>query len=677
MDVGWILRLSQVSSGELLFGCEARPVVYFVRRFCSAFALLPFMLTVPAFAGTNWTQPTPEELKMTADPAAPGAGAVYLSLDEMANDRFEENIVYARIKILSQKGVEQFSDIAIPYEARNEGIRGVEARTIHSDGTIVPFTGKPFQKELVKAGGMRLMEKAFSMPDVQVGSILEYRYTLSYQGVNPPKWYLQQPVFVHHAHYHYLPSEGAQFLATNNLPPGVQVVDQHSMGWDVALDNIPPQVEEDDAPPLRSLGYYVLFYYAFGEDVHTPEQYWQQAGLTWSTDADGYMSVGKLRSVVAGIVAPGDTDEQKLRKIYAAVMTLENTNFTREHSDAENKADKLKTAKAIDIWNAKRGDADEITLLFVAMARAAGLKAYAMMVTDRDKNMFLLGETDWRQLDDAIAIVNVGGKEKYFDPGERYCEFGELEWKHSWTTGVRQVEKGPVQIAMTPAPNFGDTKTVRHADLTLDAEGQAQGTVRIAMTGAAALKWRQEALQADAAQTEKDFSDEVRGTLPGGMTVTMKGFAALADSTQPLEAKLEVSGPVGTKTGKRLLLPGTFFEAQSKGRYSSATRENPVYLHYSYSVQDQVTIHMPADAKVELLPKSQVIPFLPYARFAGTYGVDGATYEYGRAEEVGGIVYDTKQYAALRNFFQSMNTQDQAQLVLDMGTAAGAGGAAK
>jgi hypothetical protein len=86
---------------------------------------------------------------------------------------------------------------------------------------------------------------------------------------------------------------------------------------------------------------------------------------------------------------------------------------------------------------------------------------------------------------------------------------------------------------------------------------------------------------------------------------------------------------------------------------------------------------MPADAKVELLPKSQVIPFLPYARFAGTYGVDGATYEYGRAEEVGGIVYDTKQYAALRNFFQSMKTQDQAQLVLDMGTAAGAGGAAK
>ncbi|MGC2620223.1 MAG: DUF3857 and transglutaminase domain-containing protein [Acidobacteriaceae bacterium] len=613
---------------------------------------------------------------MTSDPAAPGAGAVFLSLDVSANDRFQEHIVYARIKILSQKGIEEFSDIAIPYLEINEGIRGVEGRTIHSDGTIVPFTGKPFQKELVKAGGVRVMEKAFSMPDVQVGSILEYRYTLSYEGVNPPKWYVQEPVFVHHAHYHFLPAEGGQLLATSYLPDGAQVADQHAMGWDLVLNNIPPQVEEDDAPPLRSLGYHVLFYYQPGEDVHTPEQYWQQAGLGWSSEVDQFLAPGKLRGVVAGIVAPGDTDEQKLRKIYAAVMTLENTSFTREHTDAENKANKLKTGKAIDIWNAKRGDADEIALLFVAMARAAGMKAYAMMVTDRDKNVFLEGEADWRQLDDAIAIVNVGGKEEYFDPGERYCEFGELAWKHTMTTGVRQMEKG-VELANTPPPSFSDTKTVRHADLTMDAQGQTQGTVRMAMTGAAALKWRQEALQTDAEQTQKEFSDAVRGELPEGMTVTMKGFGALTDSTQPLTATLDVSGPMGTRTGKRLLLPGTFFEAQAKGRYSSATRENPVYLQYSYSIQDHVTLHLPDGAKVELLPKSQVIPFLPYARFAGTYGVDGASYEYGRAEEVGGIAYETKQYPALRNFFQSMNTQDQARLVLAIAPAAGGATTAK
>ncbi len=183
------------------------------------------------------------------------------------------------------------------------------------------------------------------------------------------------------------------------------------------------------------------------------------------------------------------------------------------------------------------------------MARAAGMKAYAMMVTDRDKNVFLEGEADWRQLDDAIAIVNVGGKEEYFDPGERYCEFGELAWKHTMTTGVRQMEKG-VELANTPPPSFSDTKTVRHADLTMDAQGQTQGTVRMAMTGAAALKWRQEALQTDAEQTQKEFSDAVRGELPEGMTVTMKGFGALTDSTQPLDGDAGGERPDGDEDGE-------------------------------------------------------------------------------------------------------------------------------
>ena len=41
-----------------------------------------------------------------------------------------------------------------------------------------------------------------------------------------------------------------------------------------------------------------------------------------------------------------------------------------------------------------------------------------------------------------------------------------------------------------------------------------------------------------------------------------------------------------------------------------------------------------------------------------------STYEYGRLERLAGILYQTKDYPALRDFFQKMNTQDQAQVVL-------------
>ncbi len=58
-------------------------------------------------------------------------------------------------------------------------IEQVSGRTVHSDCTVVPFEGKPFDKLVVKGHNLRIV-KAFSLPDVQVGSILAYRYNLRY-----------------------------------------------------------------------------------------------------------------------------------------------------------------------------------------------------------------------------------------------------------------------------------------------------------------------------------------------------------------------------------------------------------------------------------------------------------------------------------------------------------------
>ena len=171
------------------------------------FATLSLLPAIPAWCAPTWTQPTPEELKMTSDPAAPDAAAVYLFREEIVDDKTHYHRVYARIKILTEKGKEEFSDVEIPYEGGVSDIRGVEGRTIHADGTVIPFSGKPYEKELVKTGNVKIMEKVFSMPDVQMGSIVEYRWELEYKDnyFIPPDWTVQQKVFVHRAHYHFIP----------------------------------------------------------------------------------------------------------------------------------------------------------------------------------------------------------------------------------------------------------------------------------------------------------------------------------------------------------------------------------------------------------------------------------------------------------------------------------------
>ncbi|MGC2584209.1 MAG: DUF3857 domain-containing protein [Acidobacteriaceae bacterium] len=649
-----------------------------VRSRC-LFAVLFSFCAVPVF-GATWTQPTPEELKMTVDPAAPDAPAVYLYRDERIDDKVHYQRVYARIKILTAKGKEEFGDIELPYQAHGFGIRAIEARTIHADGTVIPFTGKPYDKELMKAGNVKIMAKVFSMPDVQVGSIVEYQYELQYDDnyVEPPRWFVQQDVYVHKAHYHFVPLDlsgnrfvtvtdpmGKERTATRllyyqNLPGDAKVKDQMD-GFDLTVENIPPLPDEEYSPPMESFSYRVIFYYS---PEFTGADFWKDEGKTWSKDVDRFAEPSDaIRQAVAQITAPGDNDEQKLTKIYAAVMGLENTSFTREHSAAENRAEGLHVKTAADIWAQKRGTDDEITRLFIAMARAAGMRADAMIVADRDENFLNTGYLKWDQLEDEIAIVTVGGKEMYFDPGERYCEFGELHWRHTQVQGMRQTDKGPV-LAVTPGSRYADNRVVRIAELQLGADGSLNGVIRITMTGVEALRWRQRALVTDEATIKREFEDELQERVPDGVVVKTNHFLSLTDYNSQFMAVMDVSGSMGTVTGKRVFVPGAFFEARVKPPFAETKRENPVDLHYPYVARDEVSLTVAPGLTMESVPTNGKVPLKTLAFFQEVYGAKGSEYQQVREMALGTPLYKAEEYADLRDFFQKANAQDEELLVL-------------
>jgi hypothetical protein len=591
---------------------------------------------------------------------------------------------YARIKILTEKGKEMFSDIEIPYEGRSFSVSDIQGRTIHADGTVIPFTGKPMDKLVVKTSKYKVMEKVFSMPDVQVGSIIEYRWELRYDDnyFTPPEWYVQQSVFVHKAHYHFNPTKSSNYLIskdaygheqtaagllyTYSLPHG-NTVRSGLDGYDLEVEDIPALPDEDYMPPFRSFSYRVIFYYS---PWRSSEEFWKNEGKYWSKDVDRFANPSaKMHEAVQQIVAPGDSDEQKLEKIYAAVMKLENTSFTREHTTAENKAEGLKVKNADDIWDQKRGTDDEITRLFIALCRAAGFKAYAMIVVDRDQNVLQQSYFDWSQLNDELAIVSVGGKDLFFDPGQRYCEFGKLHWKHTWAGGLRQTDKGP-EMATAPSESYKESRTDRFAQLSLDATGKISGLIRITMTGSEALRWRQEALRGDQDEIKKEFEDELQPAMPPGVQIKTNHFIGLDDSTKMLMVQLDVSGTLGTSTGKRIFLPATFFEANSKVLFASSKRENPVDLHYPYVVADQVLLTLPAGMAVESLPQEATIPFAPFGDYVVKYVSKGNMYGYGRQVRLATPFYKTDEYPGLRSFFQKTSAQDQSQVVLKQDTSA-------
>jgi hypothetical protein len=665
-------QISHCGSSESGVQCRHHsvgPEAHVVIRALRCISLLAaFTFSLSAFGFANFTQPTPEELKMTADPGAPGAPAEYLYLETWSGRG--PFTIYARIKIFTEKGKEEYSDIHMDYIKGADSFNSVEARTIHPDGTVIPFTGEPYNKEIVSFRGYTRMQKVFSMPDVQVGSILEFRCRINspYSG----GWYIQQPLFVRKAAFHFFGRSDLPVHRTEILPPGVRVTGTPMGGYDLVMENIPPLPDEEYSPPIHALGYRVQFLYT---TYTSAAEFWKSEGKAWSGDVnDVTYPSGKLKEAVDGLIAPGDTDTQKLAKIYAAVMKLENTSFSRTRTREEDKAQKVKIRTANDIWTAQRGDRDDLTLLFVTMAKAARMKAYVMYVTDRSSDIFLKDVPNWSQLDDLIAIVNVDGREMFFDPGERYCEFGKLKWTHTWTGGIRQTDFSGAEVANTPPPTYADTEIERRAELQIDPDSGIHGTIRVSMTGDEALRWRQEALLKDEEETKKNFRDELQQTMPAGVQLTITELEGLTDSTQPLAAVLTVSGSMGTKTGHRLFVPGTFLEAGTKPVFTSAKRENPVYLNFPYTEQDQVKVKLPANATVEAVPSDGQVAFAPNADFVSKYRSAGGTYQYARRVRVANILYQTQEYPQLRDFFQKISAQDQQPVVLEQGpTVAGKG----
>lgn len=123
----------------------------FPRRWsCKAILLVLYILTTHVAAkADDWPPIAPEDLSMKSLPEQPGAAAVVLLRDELTDDPHNHRSVYMRIKVLTEPG-RKYADVEIPYSRRHFTIYNVSGRTIHSDGTIIPFIGKPFDKVMVR-----------------------------------------------------------------------------------------------------------------------------------------------------------------------------------------------------------------------------------------------------------------------------------------------------------------------------------------------------------------------------------------------------------------------------------------------------------------------------------------------------------------------------------------------
>jgi hypothetical protein len=308
----------------------------------------------------------------------------------------------------------------------------------------------------------------------------------------------------------------------------------------------------------------------------------------------------------------------------------------------------------------------------VALARAAGYKAYVMAVTDRDQNLFFANYLQTGQLDDELAVVSVGGKDVFLDPGQRYCPYGHLAWKHTMAGGMRQMDSGSA-LAEAPSEPYTNSRMQRIAELKLDDHGVASGTVVLTFMGNPALRWRQLSLRTDATELQRQLKSTLEHTLPGGVEVTLESIQNLEDYEQPLKVNFHVQGAIGSPTGRRLLVQPDVFLANEKPAFPHEKRELAVFFDYPYYAQDAVRITLPATMAIESAPATATVPFDKFAEYKFTSDRTANSVTVRRDLAMGNIFYKPEEYPALREFYGKMETKDQEPVVLKAAASAGVG----
>lgn len=630
-------------------------------------AALSWIAQRPAVhAADDWLPVTPEELAMKDYAASPGTHAVLLYREVRTDDVESVEHNYVRIKILTEEG-KKYANVELAYFRNFNRIGEIKGRTIRPDGSILKFDGEIFEKTLIKARGAKIQAKTFSFPDIQVGSIIEYRYTSRWDisQLNTPKWRPQHELPTKKAKFWFKPyPQLAISWVSARLPQGMQAKQAKNGSIELELQDVAPFKEESYMPPEDEAQMIVEFFY-FAQNPETSEKYWKRIGQELHQFTGDYIgNRGGIKQAVAQLVTPTDSDETKLQKIYARVQQIRNLSYERDKTEKELKQENIKDNNNVeDVWKRGYGYRNAITRLFVALVRAAGYQAELIFVSERDVQFFSDKFLNSRQLDGEVALVRVGDKELYFDPGTPHCPFGQLNWLRTGVTGLRPNKDGGIFIT-TPQPTSSSALVTRRGTLKLDAEGGVSGTIKVTFAGLAALSRRLSSIESDDTGRRKELEDEIKKTLPASANVKLVNVTGWTGFAEPLvaEVSIEVAG-YALPAGRRLLLPTNIFQVNDSNPFPHANRIHPVYFRFPFQELDEIDYELPAGFRTTNLPNPTTTRE-QYGAFQVIRAAEGQRISLKRTLIIDGVLFPTTFYTNLRSFFSKMRTLDEEQVVL-------------
>jgi uncharacterized protein DUF3857 len=631
-----------------------------------------------SFAGDDWLPVPAADLALRDNSASPGAHAMILYRESAVSEKYVSTEgasirEYVRIKIFTQEGTEQ-ANVEIPFWKQSSDIRDIRARTIRPDGSVVNFEGKPFEKVVEKRSGQKFLAKTFTLPGVQPGCIIEYKYRQQYKPnfLYDENWIVSSDLYTREGHFSILPYSSSYqnfplYFRQFGLSAKAPTEHKADGTYALAVHDIPGITDEAYMPPLRTIEARIEFYHLDeGSPANEPQDhFWARTEKKWNDELEHFINKkGALDQELARIASPTDSPETKLRKIYARVQQIRNLNMEVRKTEKEEKEENIKKNSNVeDMLHHGYGTGREMNFLFVGLARAAGVEAAEVFVAPRNNNFFFPQLEDATELTADIVWARAAAQEYYLDPASVDFPFGILPWYETTTSGIR-LGKTANDFVTVPNSAPSDATIVRHADLSVDEDGLAAGKLTVDFTGQkAAVRRGEEHLQDDAGR-KKSLEDEIKGWLPAGANFELTNIENWDKTDLPLHIEGTVTFPAfGSPAGRRMLIPATLFLTPQTKAFQTAIRHNSVYFSYPNEEIDDLKFHAPAGYKIETLPATKAVKPGDAVSYEISTSQEGTAAEVKRLLIINGLMFPPDSYTALRSFFNTVKSNDEVQIV--------------
>lgn len=652
--------------------------------------LLPFLVffglafPIASFAGDDWRPLDPGDLALKAPVVEKDADAEAIFWEVKIDDNPEGDLIfshYIRIKVFTERGREAQSKIDIPFGkvyGSNVRIQNISARTIKPDGSIIELKkGDVFERTLVKTSGVKFKAKSFAMPGLEPGCIVEYRYqeVRVDEIANYVELDFQRDIPIQRATYLIKPFPFAGLGMRSITLHGQATPFEKEKGgfYRTSMTNLPALHAEPRMPPEQQLKTWMLIYYSSDQKLD-PDKYWFDLGRRIYDKTKSLIKVNDdVRQAAATATADATTDEEKLQRLFDFCRTkIKNVSDDASGMTPEERK-KLKENKApSDTLKRSMGTGADIDLLFAALATAAGFDARIVLAPDRGKLFFEKSIANAYFLEPSNIAVRVANEWRFFNPGLNYVPFGMLRWQEEGENALITDPKQPVWLT-TPMSPPEKSLVKRRAKLTLAEDGTIEGDVELEYTGQFAIERKENNDDDSASQREESLKDEVKALLSTAELTNIR-IENVTDPVKPFTYAYHIRVPgYAQRTGKRLFLQPAFFQHGVNPLFSASTRTYPIYFHYPWQEDDEITFELPAGYTLDSADAPSPFSGGTVGEYKVSVGVtkDGRTMIYKRNFFFGGggsVIFPVGSYPQLKNFFDMLNKQDNHTITLKQPT---------